>query len=76
MLAKAPGFIAKGLAKVREELEKAGSDIVFMFGDDQKAAYQNDNFPAMLIYRGAEYRGTPLSPIRWTRAWRTISSSI
>ncbi len=59
MFAKRAAANAKGLAKIREELEKADPDILIMFGDDQKAAYQNDNFPAMLIYRGAEYRDTP-----------------
>ena len=95
LLSKAPGSIAKeitpemfekraaanakGLAKIREELEKADPDILIMFGDDKKAAYQNDNFPAMLIYRGAEYRDTPRegspSPIPWIRVWPTTSSS-
>ncbi|SVB75416.1 uncharacterized protein METZ01_LOCUS228270 [marine metagenome] len=50
---------AQGLARVRAELEKADPDILIMFGDDQKAAYQNDNFPALLIYRGSEYVDTP-----------------
>lgn len=49
----------KGMAKLTEVLEQATPDVLLMFGNDQRQAYQDDNFPALLVYWGEAYRDLP-----------------
>ena len=42
-------------------LRQAELDTLIVVGDDQKELYQDDNMPAMLLYRGSTIRNVPLA---------------
>jgi len=48
------------VAALGEVLRAARLDALVIVGDDQKELYQDDNMPAMLVYRGETIRNMPL----------------
>ena len=66
---------AREIERIRAALQAARLDALIVVGDDQKELFQDDNQPAILVYRGATIRNVPLAADRPGPAWANAASA-